>query len=227
MSDAMAEYAQQYIKRILDNYNYLKKNEYSMDKLIALKDSKNDAEFNMEYIEVKDIVPQFIFKIQETEDMINLVQSHKLKGKETELRMCSDYIKDLKKHKLKKFNSIQKKGEKIPASVIEQSLKKKNSSNSNKFRDDVYIDLENDISERGKKIDILADKIDKIKNDSKRITKKTKNLVEDVVDYAELKDYESDGGENLVNICKILIYLFTIFIIVSLLSLLFIFVIHK
>lgn len=204
----------------------LKKN-YSMDKLIALKDSKNDAEFNKEFIEVKDIVPQFIFKIQETEDMINLVQSHKLKGKETEIRMCSDYIKDLKKHKLKKFNSVQKKGEKIPASVIEQSLKKKNTSKSIKFKEDIYDDLENDIIERGKKINIIADKIDKIKNDTKRITKKSKNLAEDVVNYVEWKNYESEGEERLVNICKILIYLFTIFIIISLLSLLFIFVIHR
>lgn len=204
----------------------LKKN-YSMDKLIALKDSKNDAEFNKEFIEVKDIVPQFIFKIQETEDMINLVQSHKLKGKETEIRMCSDYIKDLKNHKLKKFNSVQKKGEKIPASVIEQSLKKKNTSKSIKFKDDIYDDLENDIIERGKKINIIADKIDKIKNDTKRITKKSKNLAEDVVNYVEWKNYESEGEERLVNICKILIYLFTIFIIISLLSLLFIFVIHR
>ena len=45
--------------------------------------------------------------IQETEDMINLVKSSKYKGDQTEIEICSDYIKDLKKNKLKKIKSIK------------------------------------------------------------------------------------------------------------------------
>jgi hypothetical protein len=56
--------------------------------------------------------------IQETEDMINLVKSSKYKGDKTEIEICSDYIKDLKKHKLKKIKSIKEKGDKNVKNLI-------------------------------------------------------------------------------------------------------------
>lgn len=88
--------------------------------------------------------------IQETEDMINLVKNSKYKGDKTEIEICSDYIKDLKKHKLKKIKSIKEKGDK--------NIKNYKPKNDNKISDDKeedkkdyneWVDIDDNMNEKG------------------------------------------------------------------------------
>jgi len=89
--------------------------------------------------------------IQETEDMINLVKSSKYKGDKTEIEICSDYIKDLKKHKLKKIKSIKEKGEKNVKNVIKTKNDNKISHEEDEDRKDYnsWIDIDDDMNEKG------------------------------------------------------------------------------
>ena len=110
--------------------------------------------------------------IQETEDMINLVKSSKYKGDKTEIEICSDYIKDLKKHKLKKIKSIKEKGDK--------NIKNYKPKNDNKISDDKeedkkdyneWVDIDDNMNEKG---EILIEKNIKAKTSEKQ-NKKEKN----------------------------------------------------
>jgi len=115
-----------------------------------LKEEKKKDEFNEKYYEIKDLVPRVLFMIQETEDMINLVKNSKYKGDKTEIEICSDYIKDLKKHKLKKIKSIKEKGDK--------NIKNYKPKNDNKISDDKeedkkdyneWVDIDDNMNEKG------------------------------------------------------------------------------
>ena len=220
MSGVMAQFAQQYIKRILDNYNYLKKHEFSMDKMIALKESKKEDEFTREYAKVKDLVPQYLFTIQETEDMINLVHSNKIKGKETEIKICSDYIKNIKKNKVKKLSSVQKKGETIQLPPPQQPLPKIN----NNFEIDYenYQEMNNRIEDRGDRINILASHANKLQKDSIKFRKTVKEVA---TSYIAWKKYSRDEN-NFSNWGKILCYIVIIFVIIALLATIFLLTIH-
>lgn len=89
--------------------------------------------------------------IQETEDMINLVKSSKYKGDKTEIEICSDYIKDLKKHKLKKIKSIKEKGEKNIKNIPKTKNDNKISLDEEEDRKDYnsWIDIDDDMKEKG------------------------------------------------------------------------------
>ena len=215
----MAQFAQQYIKRILDNYNYLKKHEFSMDKMIALKESKKEDEFTREYVKVKDLVPQYLFTIQETEDMINLVHSNKIKGKETEIKICSDYIKNIKKNKAKKLSSVQKKGEKIQLPPPQQPLPK---INNLEIDYDNYHEMDNRIEDRRDKINILSSHANKLQKDSIKYRKTVKEVA---TSYIAWKKYSRDEN-NFSNWGKILIYIVIILVIISLLATIFLLTIH-
>jgi hypothetical protein len=95
--------------------------------------------------------------IQETEDMINLVKSSKYKGDKTEIEICSDYIKDLKKHKLKKIKSIKEKGDKNVKNLIKP--KNDNKINLDKEEDkkdyNEWVDIDDNMNEKG---EILIEK---------------------------------------------------------------------
>ena len=108
--------------------------------------------------------------IQETEDMINLVKSSKYKGDQTEIEICSDYIKDLKKNKLKKIKSIKEKGDK--------NLKNFKPKNDNKISNDEedkkdyneWVDIDDNMNEKGeiliKKNPNISHKDSELKNNS-------------------------------------------------------------
>ena len=96
--------------------------------------------------------------IQETEDMINLVKSSKYKGDQTEIEICSDYIKDLKKHKLKKIKSMKEKGDK----KIKDYVKTKKDDNKISLDEEEdkkdyneWVDIDDDMNEKG---EILIEK---------------------------------------------------------------------
>ena len=135
-----------------------------------MKEEKKKDEFNEKYYEIKDLVPRVLFMIQETEDMINLVKSSKYKGDQTEIEICSDYIKDLKKNKLKKIKSIKEKGDK--------NLKNFKPKNDNKISNDEedkkdyneWVDIDDNMNEKGeiliKKNPNISHKDSELKNNS-------------------------------------------------------------
>ena len=99
--------------------------------------------------------------IQETEDMIKLVKSSKYKGDQTEIEICSDYIKDLKKHKLKKIKSMKEKGDK----KIKDYVKTKKDDNKISLDEEEdkkdyneWVDIDDNMNEKG---EILIEKINK------------------------------------------------------------------
>ena len=217
--DPMEQYAQQNLNRIKENYDYLKKNEFSIDKIIALKESKKEAEFNEEYLNIKDMIPTFLFTIQETEDMIKSLKSNKIKGKDTEIKIYSDYIKDLKKNKTKKITSVQKKGDKIP---VPQKTERINTirSNNSEFEDLTY-----EIKERENKLNIIAEHAEQLKNDSISFRQKSKEFAQN---YVAWKKYNSgeDDVEGLISVKKIICYISIIFVIVACLTTLLILRVH-
>ena len=83
--------------------------------------------------------------------MINLVKSSKYKGDKTEIEICSDYIKDIKKHKLKKIKSMKEKGDKRM-----KTFKKAKSDNKISLDEDEeqksyneWVDIDDDMNEKG------------------------------------------------------------------------------
>ena len=217
--DPMEQYAQQNLNRIKENYDYLKKNEFSIDKIIALKESKKEAEFNEEYLNIKDMIPTFLFTIQETEDMIKSLKSNKIKGKDTEIKIYSDYIKDLKKNKTKKITSVQKKGDKIP---VPQKTERINTTRSNNSE---FEDLTYEIKERENKLNIIAEHAEQLKNDSISFRQKSKEFAQN---YVAWKKYNSgeDDVEGLISVKKIICYISIIFVIVACLATLLILRVH-
>jgi hypothetical protein len=99
--------------------------------------------------------------IQETEDMIKLVKSSKYKGDQTEIDICFDYIKDLKKHKLKKIKSIKEKGDKKIKDYV-KTKKDDNKISLDKEEDkkdyNEWVDIDDDMNEKG---EILIEKNNK------------------------------------------------------------------
>jgi hypothetical protein len=111
--------------------------------------------------------------IQETEDMINLVKSSNYKGDKTEIEICSDYIKDLKKHKLKKIKSMKEKGDK----KIKDYVKTKKDDNKISLDEEEdkkdyneWVDIDDNMNEKGeiliKKNPNISHKDSKLKNNS-------------------------------------------------------------
>jgi hypothetical protein len=99
--------------------------------------------------------------IQETEDMIKLVKSSNYKGDQTEIEICSDYIKDLKKHKLKKIKSIKEKGDKKIKDYV-KTKKDDNKISLDKEEDkkdyNEWVDIDDNMNEKG---EILIEKNNK------------------------------------------------------------------
>ena len=218
--DPMEQYTQVNLNRIKENYDYLKKNEFSIDKIIALKESKKEAEFNEEYLNIKDMIPTYLFTIQETEDMLKSLKSNKIKGKDTEIKIYSDYIKDLKKNKIKKINSVQKKGNKIP--VPPQT--KRINSNTIKTNSD-FEDLTYEIKEREDKLNVIAEHAEQLKNDSIRFRQKSKEFAQNYVAWKKYNSGEEDV-EGLISIKTIVCYISIIFVIVGLMVTLLILRVH-
>ena len=87
-------------------------NEYFIDKAVKLYESKDMEKFYQEYISIKDIIPSFLSSINDIEKEIQTVLSSKLKMDEKVLAFFSDYVKELKKNKLKIIQEMEKSGEK-------------------------------------------------------------------------------------------------------------------
>ena len=144
--------------------------------------------------------------IQETEDMINLVKSSKYKGDQTEIEICSDYIKDLKKNKLKKIKSIKEKGDK--------NLKNFKPKNDNKISNDEedkkdyneWVDIDDNMNEKGeiliKKNPNISHKDSELKNNSvKERERMINSLKSGTIDYyANEKHGKQDKKEKNIKI---------------------------
>jgi hypothetical protein len=96
----------------VEKYQFLVTNEYFIDKAVKLYESKDMDKFYQEYISIKDIIPSFLSSIDDIENEIKTVLSSNLKMDEKVLNFFSDYVKELKKNKLKIIQDMEKAGEK-------------------------------------------------------------------------------------------------------------------
>ena len=100
-------------KKIVEKYQFLVTNEYFIDKAVKLYESKDMEKFYQEYIGIKDIIPSFLSSIDDIEKEIQTILSSNLKMDEKVLNFFSDYVKELKKNKLKVIQDMEKSGEKL------------------------------------------------------------------------------------------------------------------
>ena len=167
--------------------------------------------------------------IQETEDMIKLVKSSNYKGDNTEIEICSDYIKDLKKHKLKKIKSIKEKGDKKIKGYVKTKNDNKISLDKEEDKKDYneWLDIDDNMNEKG---EILIEKntqpsfkdseikIDVKKKEEKPnpkeknaqikfkdseiddIKKEQEKLANDLLIYSEMKNNLNERQEKLIAI---------------------------
>lgn len=131
----MKFYKEESTKRIVDNYEFLIKNEYLIDKVVQLNEEKKMDEFLIEYAKMKDIIQLFEMTLKDTELKIKLIHQSKLNVDESELSIFNEYIKEINKNKIKKYMKVKKVGDKL--------LKKKGSDvpgisqqNDDKDKDD-------------------------------------------------------------------------------------------
>ena len=134
----MKFYKEETTKRIVDNYEFLIKNEYLIDKVVKLNEEKKMDEFLIEYAKMKDIIQLFEMTLKDTELKIKLIHQSKINVDENELAIFSEYIKEINKHKIKKYMNVKKVGDKL--------LKKKGSNlpGISEPNDDKYNDNDND-----------------------------------------------------------------------------------
>jgi hypothetical protein len=116
----MKFYREESTKRIVDNYEFLIKNEYLIDKVVKLNEEKKMDEFLIEYAKMKDIIQLFEMTLKDTELKIKLIHQSKLNVDENELAIFNEYIKEINKNKIKKYMNVKKVGDKL--------LKKKGSN---------------------------------------------------------------------------------------------------
>lgn len=144
--------------------------------------------------------------IQETEDMINLVKSSKYKGDQTEIEICSDYIKDLKKHKLKKIKSIKEKGDKNLKNFIPKNDNKISNDEEDKKDYNEWVDIDDNMNEKGEiiieKNPNISHKDSELKNNSiKERERMINSLKSGTIDYyANEKHGKQDKKEKNIKI---------------------------
>ena len=169
LQDSMSFYKEEHTKRIFENYQYLLTNEYFIDKAIELYEQKKMDEFNEHYLEIKDIIPLFLLTLKDTENKIKLIHSSKLKVDEKELKIFSDYLKDINKKKVKKINTIQKAGD----NYIKKSEKDQNKNIGNNNINlnsnlSTFEEMKYELNERGDKINQIQDKALQLGENSNR-----------------------------------------------------------
>ena len=198
--------------------------------MIKLKHEKKTNEFTEQYLNLKDIIPTFLFKVQETEDMIKLFKSSNYKGDKTEIQIFSDYIKDLKKNKLKKITSLQKKGDKLT-----EGMEKKNDNDNNNDNDIEVNNIKNEWEELDYKLIERGEKISEIQKNAEKLEKDSIAYKDNIINtikkypstYKEDKDEDLDfDAEGIIRIKNIICFLCTIFIIIGLVTTLLIFLFH-
>ena len=198
--------------------------------MIKLKNEKKTNEFTEQYLNLKDIIPTFIFKVQETEDMIKLFKSSNYKGDKTEIQIFSDYIKDLKKNKLKKITSLQKKGDKLT-----EGMEKKNDNDNNNDNDIEVNNIKNEWEELDYKLIERGEKISEIQKNAEKLEKDSIAYKDNIINtikkypstYKEDKEEDLDfDTEGIIRIKNIICFLCTIFIIIGLVTTLLIFLFH-
>ena len=109
----MKFYKEESTKRIVDNYEFLIKNEYLIDKVVQLNEEKKMDEFLIEYAKMKDIIQLFEMTLKDTELKIKLIHQSKLNVDESELSIFNEYIKEINKNKIKKYMKVKKVGDKL------------------------------------------------------------------------------------------------------------------
>ena len=198
--------------------------------MIKLKNEKKTNEFTEQYLNLKDIIPTFLFKVQETEDMIKLFKSSNYKGDKTEIQIFSDYIKDLKKNKLKKITSLQKKGDKLT-----EGMEKKNDNDNNNDNDIKINNIKNEWEELDYKLIERGEKISEIQKNAEKLEKDSIAYKDNIINtikkypstYKEDKEEDLDfDTEGIIRIKNIICFLCTIFIIIGLVTTLLIFLFH-
>ena len=198
--------------------------------MIKLKHEKKTNEFTEQYLNLKDIIPTFLFKVQETEDMIKLFKSSNYKGDKTEIQIFSDYIKDLKKNKLKKITSLQKKGDKLT-----EGMEKKNDNDNNNDNDIEVNNIKNEWEELDYKLIERGEKISEIQKNAEKLEKDSIAYKDNIINtikkypstYKEDKEEDLDfDTEGIIRIKNIICFLCTIFIIIGLVTTLLIFLFH-